>query len=88
MSERVFTVVHNGVPSRSGNADRVRREFGCTADETVLLAVGNLERNKNHRMLLEALVRLDTAGVSARWKLLSATGGFSDFHQNGRRLPS
>src|SRR6266404_3967967 len=50
-----FTVVHNGVPLTSGDATKVRREFGCTDGEMVILAVGNLERNKNHRMLLEAL---------------------------------
>lgn len=76
-----FTVVHNGVPSKPGNAERVREEFGCTDGETVILAVGNLERNKNHRMLLEALVRLDHEGVSVPWRLIIAAGRGGDEHQ-------
>src|SRR6266852_2871060 len=61
-----FTVVHNGVPLTSGNAEQVRREFGCTDGDVVILAVANLEPNKNHRMLLEALVRLHTTGSQCR----------------------
>jgi glycosyltransferase involved in cell wall biosynthesis len=74
LRENVFTVVHNGVPSTSGDAERVRREFGCTDSDTVILAVGNLERNKNHRMLLEALVRLQRDGLAVPWKLIIAAG--------------
>ena len=72
--DNAFTVVHNGVPSKAGNADRVRREFGCQESDTVILAVGNLDRNKNHRMLLEALVRLRDDGLSVPWKLVIAAG--------------
>jgi glycosyltransferase involved in cell wall biosynthesis len=75
-----FTVVHNGVPSKPGNAERVRREFGCNEGEVVLLAVGNLERNKNHRILLEALVRLQTDGVTAPWRLIIAAGRGGEEH--------
>jgi glycosyltransferase involved in cell wall biosynthesis len=76
-----FTVVHNGVPAGSGNARRVRREFGCTENDTVILAVGNLERNKNHRMLLEALVRLQLDGLTVPWRLIIAAGRGGDEHQ-------
>jgi len=69
-----FNVVHNGVPSKRGNPDRVAREFGVLDGETVILAVGNLERNKNHRMLLEALVVLRKAGLGASWRLIIAAG--------------
>jgi glycosyltransferase involved in cell wall biosynthesis len=69
-----FTLVHNGVPLRAGHAERVRKEFGCTDGETVILAVGNLERNKNHRMLLEALVRLQDEGLSVPWRVIIASG--------------
>ena len=69
-----FNVVHNGVPSKRGNPDRVAREFGVLDGETVILAVGNLERNKNHRMLLEALVLLRKAGLGASWRLIIAAG--------------
>jgi len=75
-----FTVVHNGVPAKPGNPERVRREFGCREGETVILAVGNLERNKNHRMLLEALVRLQDDGLSVPWRLIIAAGRGGDEH--------
>jgi len=79
--QTAFAVVHNGVPSKLGNANRVRGEFGCADDETIILAVGNLERNKNHRMLLEALVRLQSEGVTARWRLIIAAGRGGEEHQ-------
>jgi len=77
-----FTVVHNGVPLTSGNAERVRREFGCTDGDIVILAVGNLERNKNHRMLLEALVRLQSDGLTVPWRLIIAGGRGGDEHSH------
>jgi glycosyltransferase involved in cell wall biosynthesis len=80
LRESAFTVVHNGVPSTAGTAERVRREFGVTERETVILAVGNLDRNKNHRMLLEALVRLTSAGLTVPWKLIIAAGRSGDEH--------
>jgi glycosyltransferase involved in cell wall biosynthesis len=80
LRESAFTVVHNGVPSKAGDAERVRREFGCTESETVILAVGNLDRNKNHRMLLEALVRLQHDGLAVPWRLIIAAGRGGDEH--------
>jgi glycosyltransferase involved in cell wall biosynthesis len=59
----------------------VRQEFGCTESDTVILAVGNLERNKNHRMLLEALVRLEQEGLTVPWKLIIAAGRGGEEHQ-------
>jgi glycosyltransferase involved in cell wall biosynthesis len=79
---RTFTVVHNGVPLMSGNAEGVRREFGCTDGEVVILAVGNLERNKNHRMLLEALVRLQREGLTMPWRVIVAAGRGGDQHSD------
>lgn len=76
-----FTVVHNGVPTHLGNADRVRREFGCSETDTVILAVGNLERNKNHRMLLAALVLLRQNGLTVPWKLIIAAGRGGEEHE-------
>jgi glycosyltransferase involved in cell wall biosynthesis len=75
-----FTVVHNGVPLASGNAELVRREFNCNNGDIVILAVGNLERNKNHRMLLEALVRLDHEGLTVPWRVIIAAGRGGDQH--------
>jgi glycosyltransferase involved in cell wall biosynthesis len=81
LRKTAFTVVHNGVPAKTGNAERVRREFGFTGSDTVILAVGNLERNKNHRMLLEALVRLQQDGLAVPWRLIIAAGRGGDEHQ-------
>jgi len=77
-----FTVVHNGVPLTSGNAEQVRREFGCTDGDVVILAVANLEPNKNHRMLLEALVRLQHDGLAVPWRLIIAGGRGGDEHSH------
>ena len=77
-----FTVVHNGVPLTSGNAEQVRREFGCSDGDIVILAVGNLERNKNHRMLLEALVRLQRDGLTVPWRVIIAAGRGGDQHSD------
>ena len=75
-----FTVIHNGVPLTSGNAERPRREFGCTDGDVVILAVGNLDTRKNHRMLLEALVRLQQGGLAVPWRLIIAGGRGGDQH--------
>jgi glycosyltransferase involved in cell wall biosynthesis len=66
----------------SGSAERVRNEFGCSDGETVILTVGNLERNKNHRMLLEALVSLRNDGLSVPWKVIIAAGRGGDQHSD------
>lgn len=76
-----FAVVHNGVPVKAGNAERVRREFGINDGEVVMLAVGNLDRNKNHRMLLEALLRLENDGMTTPWRLIIAAGRGGEEHQ-------
>src|SRR5258706_922433 len=81
IKKSTFAVVHNGVPVTSGNAERVRREFGYKESDTVILAVGNLERNKNHRMLLEALVHLQRDGLTVPWRLIIAAGRGGDEHQ-------
>jgi glycosyltransferase involved in cell wall biosynthesis len=81
LGEDAFTVVHNGVPSKAGDAERVRLEFGCTEGDTVILAVGNLDRNKNHRMLLEALARLQRDGLTVPWRLIIAAGRGGDEHE-------
>jgi glycosyltransferase involved in cell wall biosynthesis len=80
VDESVFAVIHNGVPATPGNAENVRREFGCVEGETLILAVGNLDRNKNHRMLLEALARLKREGLE-KWRLIIAAGRGGSEHQ-------
>jgi glycosyltransferase involved in cell wall biosynthesis len=74
LPESLLTVVPNGVPVRLGDAAAVRKELGVGADDCVLLAVGNLESHKGHRVLLEALALLDRRGLRAPWKLVIAGG--------------
>jgi glycosyltransferase involved in cell wall biosynthesis len=75
-----FTVVPNGVPSQAGNADRVRAEFAVDKQDCVLLAVGTLERNKGHHILLESLARLVRGGLNRPWRLIIAGGRGGDQH--------
>ncbi len=77
-----FTVVPNGVPVREGDASAVRAEFGIREQECVLLAVGVLERHKGHRVLLEALARLDSSGLGTPWRLIIAGGAGGDEHES------
>ncbi|HJQ10493.1 MAG TPA: glycosyltransferase family 4 protein [Gemmatimonadaceae bacterium] len=79
-----FTVIHNGVPVTAGNAEQVRKEFGCTGDEIVMLAVGNLDTRKNHRLLLEAVVLLESEGLTVPWKVIIAGGRGGDQHSHLR----
>ena len=82
VDESLFTVVPNGVPTVVGDAARVRAEFGIDERDCVLLAVGTLERHKGHRILLEALTRLDSARLGRPWKLIIAGGRGGDQHQS------
>jgi glycosyltransferase involved in cell wall biosynthesis len=76
----LFTVVPNGVPVEAGDAARVRAEFGIRERDLVLVAVGVLERHKGHKVLLEALARLDSGKVATPWKLIIAGGGGGEEH--------
>ena len=76
--ESRFAVVPNGVPIRRGDAERVRAEFNVQPGDCVMLAVGNLEKHKGHRVLLEALSRLGRNGTRLPWKLIIAGGRGGD----------
>lgn len=78
----LFTVVPNGVPVLTGDASAVRKEFGIEEGECVLVAVGVLEKHKGHRILLEALTRLERDGLGVPWKLIIAGGGGGDEHDS------
>jgi len=80
VSTSAFTVIPNGVPLTVGNAEKVRKEFGCAEGDIVILAVGNVDVRKNHRMLLEALVRLQHDGLSVPWRVIIAGGRGGDQH--------
>ena len=44
--------------SETGNRDAVRKELGVPKDAFMLLSVGELNENKNHRVVVEALSKL------------------------------
>jgi glycosyltransferase involved in cell wall biosynthesis len=77
-----FTVVPNGVPLLTGDAQRVRAEFRIDDKDCVLLAVGTLERHKGHQILLQALTRLASSGVKAPWRLIIAGGRGGEQHDS------
>jgi glycosyltransferase involved in cell wall biosynthesis len=78
VDEAKFAVVPNGVPANGGSASSVRAEFEVKPGDCVMLAVGTLERHKGHAVLLEALARLESRGVSTPWKLIIAGGRGGD----------
>jgi glycosyltransferase involved in cell wall biosynthesis len=81
IDKSIFSIIPNGVPRHVGDATLVRREFDIRDEDCVLLAVGTLERHKGHRVLLEALSRLDR-GANASWKLIIAGGRGGDQHES------
>lgn len=84
--ESLFCVVPNGVPVPLGNAAKVRDEFRIAPDELVLLAVGNLEPHKGHRLLLEALARIQERGGTRPWRLIIAAGRGGPEHEGLKRV--
>lgn len=72
-----ITTVHNGVPRRAGERERTRRSLGIGPEELMVVAVGNLEPWKGHRVLLEA-----TAGLQVPVRVVIAGG------RGGSELPA
>lgn len=79
-------VVHNGIPFREGQRASLRDELGLSADELLLVAVGNLYPVKGHAVLLRALGELHRSGAAAnvRWRL--AIAGRGEEEENLRAL--
>lgn len=67
-------VIRNGIPLRTGDRATVRRELGVRDDELLILAIGNLDQRKGHLILLKALEKLQSAGLSQPWRLAIAGG--------------
>jgi glycosyltransferase involved in cell wall biosynthesis len=82
VDESLFAVVPNGIAPATGNAARVRAEFGIDDQDCVLLAVGTLERHKGHQVMLEALSRLESTALPTRWKLIIAGGRGGDQYES------
>lgn len=74
LASGTIEVIHNGVPRVSGDPEPIVRELGISADEVVVLAVGNLDRRKGHIVLLQALHGLQDALAPRRWRLVIAAG--------------
>jgi glycosyltransferase involved in cell wall biosynthesis len=70
----VLTLVRNGVPVVRGDRARARAEFGLRDDDVMVLAVGNLDPRKGHRVLLGALQQLVANGLDVPWHLVIAGG--------------
>lgn len=71
----MVTVVRNGIPDRAGSATRVRRELGVGEADLLVLAIGSLMKRKGHRVLLEAMRRVDAEGGTPAWKVAIAGEG-------------
>lgn len=69
------TVVRNGIPDRPGSAARVRAELGVGASDLLVLAIGSLMKRKGHRVLLEAMRRVETEEGTPAWKVAIAGEG-------------
>lgn len=75
-------VVYNGVDFRPGAREPVRREFGASADEVLILALGTVEPRKGHILLLRALAELRRRRPELAWRL--AIGGQDRFETAAR----
>jgi len=74
LSAEALTLVRNGVPVVRGDATPVRKEFHLSEQDVMLLAVGNLDPRKGHRVLLQALQQLTADGLDVPWRLIIAGG--------------
>jgi glycosyltransferase involved in cell wall biosynthesis len=70
-------VVPNGIPFRNGDRSSLRNELGLSANDLLLVAVGNLYPVKGHAVLLRALGGLLRSGEIANvpWRLAIAGRG-------------
>jgi glycosyltransferase involved in cell wall biosynthesis len=75
LAEGRLQLVHNGIPRRPGERERVRRELRLAPEEVLVVSVGSLRERKGHRVMLEAAGRLQGFGLSTPWRLAIAGEG-------------
>jgi glycosyltransferase involved in cell wall biosynthesis len=68
-------LVHNGIPHRPGDRERVRQELRLAPDEVLIVSVGSLRERKGHRVMVDAAGRLDAFGLATPWRLAIAGEG-------------
>lgn len=68
-------VIPNGIPERPGDREATRAALGVSAEEVLLLSVGNLTPRKAHAVLLEALTLLRQRDSTLPWRLAIAGEG-------------
>jgi glycosyltransferase involved in cell wall biosynthesis len=68
-------LVHNGIPYRPGQRERIRQELALGPDEVLILSVGSLRPRKGHRVLLDAAARLERFGLPTPWRVAIAGAG-------------
>ena len=74
-SARRVTTIPNGIPTPTGDADAIRREFSLRSDETVIVATGNLTERKGHIHLLRAVAKLRADGCAVPLRVIIAGEG-------------
>lgn len=75
LAPAAITTVRNGIPLRTGARERLRSELGLAPDCILLLAVGNLQPRKGHRVLLRALAAIRAHRPELPWHLAIAGRG-------------
>lgn len=65
-------VIPNGIVTRPGNRERVRRELGVADSELLVVALGNVSVRKAHSVMLRALIALRERRPDIAWRLAIA----------------
>jgi glycosyltransferase involved in cell wall biosynthesis len=68
-------LVHNGIPHRPGDRERVRQELRLAPEEVLLVSVGSLRLRKGHQVMLDAAEQLESFGLTTGWRLAIAGEG-------------
>lgn len=81
-SEVVYAPVPAPVATPAGERDRLRRELGASPNTMVITQVSRMEPGKGHRVLLDALARLE---AEAEWQCWLVGGAQRDVERRYER---